>query len=130
MRISDWSSDVCSSDLDDEVDAAAGIVAADAREAEAFPDDPLPRECRVAVDQHRQHLRTFGEIVAHDLLRAHLAEHDRIERIEVRGVGDERHMHRDAVELEVGRGAVMIFRSEAHTSELQSLMRIWYVVFC
>ena len=38
--------------VDDEVDATAGVVAADAREPEAFPDDPLPRERRVSVDQH------------------------------------------------------------------------------
>src|SRR5690606_20914753 len=30
--------------VDDEVDAAAGIVTADAREAEALPDDTLPRK--------------------------------------------------------------------------------------
>src|SRR3546814_1098067 len=102
MRISDWSSDVCSSDLegrtrretdlviDDEMDAAAGVVAGHARKTEAFPHDALPRKGGVAVDQHRQHLLVLGQIVAVDLLRAYLAEHDRIDRLEVRGVGDER----------------------------------------
>src|SRR3546814_4997193 len=126
MRISDWSSDVCSSDLrarelragretdlvvDDEVDAAAGIVAADAGKAEAFPDDALPREGRVAMDQHGQHLLMPGQVVAEGLLRADLAQHHRIDGFEVRRVGDQRHM-----------------RSEEHTSELQSLMRISYAV--
>jgi hypothetical protein len=46
--------------VDDEVDAAAGIVAADAREAEAFPDDALARHRRVAMDQHGQDLLVLG----------------------------------------------------------------------
>ena len=39
--------------VDDEVDRAAGAVAGQAGEAEAFGDDPLPRERRVAVEQDR-----------------------------------------------------------------------------
>src|SRR3546814_10505895 len=111
MRISDWSSDVCSSDLD-EVDAAPGIVAGEPREAEAFPHDPLPRERRIAVDEHGERRLVRFEVVRDRLDRADLAEDDRILRLEVRGVCDQRH------------------RSEEHTSELQSLMRISYAVFC
>src|SRR3546814_4351324 len=32
--------------------------------------------------------------------------------------------------LDIGEGAVVIMRSEEHTSELQSLMRISFAVFC
>ena len=41
--------------VDDEVDGAAGRVAGQAREAQAFPDDALAGEGGVAVDQDRQH---------------------------------------------------------------------------
>src|SRR3546814_8050066 len=68
--------------IDDEMDAAAGVVAGHARKTEAFPHDALPRKGGVAVDQHRQHLLVLGQIVAVDLLRAYLAEHDRIDRSE------------------------------------------------
>src|SRR3546814_9511135 len=37
---------------------------------------------------------------------------------------------RDAVDLVEGRMAFAVQRSEEHTSELQSLMRISYAVFC
>src|SRR3546814_7716349 len=35
-----------------------------------------------------------------------------------------------AVDDQVGRGEALALRSEEHTSELQSLMRISYAVFC
>src|SRR3546814_2144966 len=110
MRISDWSSDVCSSDLD-EVDAAPGIVAGEPREAEAFPHDPLPRERRIAVDEHGERRLVRFEVVRDRLDRADLAEDDRILRLEVRGVCDQRHMDADPVEFPIS--------SEEHTSELQ-----------
>src|SRR3546814_1730465 len=79
MRISDWSSDVCSSDL--------------RRSSE-------PRDRRG--------------------FRAPQAAGDR-------GPGDEGGSRRRVV---VSRGRVTPIRSEEHTSELQSLMRISYAVFC
>ncbi len=49
------------------------------------------------------------KVVAVGLLGADLAEHDRVDRFEVRGVGDQRHMDADPVELAVGAGAEVIF---------------------
>src|SRR3546814_2175217 len=108
MRISDWSSDVCSSDLrafgetfhEGVVDALLDIEArrrdADlARVAEFLRDDAVERRLKVAVveDQHRRMAAQFHRDPLHP-------------------VGGETH------------------RSEEHTSELQSLMRISYAVFC
>src|SRR3546814_9626559 len=101
MRISDWSSDVCSSDL--------------GRGAGPRPDRTFPvlgggqlcrRPARMAAAPHRTQLC--------------------------------RHRGGDAP---AGRGCIVIrtqdfyrygetCRSEEHTSELQSLMRISYAVFC
>src|SRR3546814_13106008 len=102
--------------MDEEMDAAAGVVAGHARKTEAFPHDALPRKGGVDVDQHRQHLLLLGQIVAVDLLRAYLAEHDRIDRHEVPWVGDELPIDDDTVEPAVGSRADGIF-SVASPSE-------------
>ena len=60
------------------------------------------------MKQHREDLVALR--VALDLLhRAGLAEHDRIDRLEVRGVRQKREMDLDPVELAVGRRAEVIF---------------------
>src|SRR3546814_8763165 len=96
MRISDWSSDVCSSDLavarlahGDELAA----VAAGLGQRAARPAHPL-----VHRGIERDALQVLRQLVAADRLPIPLA------------------VQRD--------------RSEEHTSELQSLMRISYAVFC
>src|SRR3546814_6896371 len=104
MRISDWSSDVCSSDLtahghDGLVDEH-GYVLNDAT-------------MEVLVGQALVQAEAGADIVApSDLMDG------RVGRI------------RQALE-QAGRVNVQIMaRSEEHTSELQSLMRISYAVFC
>src|SRR3546814_8274209 len=100
MRISDWSSDVCSSDLPGvAVDAkpSSHVGRAGRLARRGVRDRPFhPRRVRVAIEQagvvrHRALLLGRGE-----LLDQHLIE------------------HRPRV------------RSEEHTSELQSLMSITY----
>src|SRR3546814_7133660 len=100
MRISDWSSDVCSSDLPAERaarrladDAGRGVEARGRRRA-AGPRRALPRE----AERRR---------------RARGGDHRRLPRPP----------HAPPVRYGYGR-------SEEHTSELQSLMRISYAVFC
>src|SRR3546814_8094222 len=100
MRISDWSSDVCSSDLPRRVEEEG---AAD-REGDFDPQVSLPqRRCR---GRPREAAR--------------------------RGLGLQcrrHHAHAGDPRLPPApedRGR----RSEEHTSELQSLMRISYAVFC
>ena len=94
--------------VDDEVQRAAGAVAAQARQAEAFGDDALAGKGRVAVDQDRQHARAVL-VLALILLGARLAEHDGIDDFEMRGVGRQRQVHLVAVELAVRRGAEVVF---------------------
>src|SRR3546814_5764851 len=92
MRISDWSSDVCSSDL---LGDAEGVEA-------------LAQPAVVGVEQ--------AELLA---VRHDLGEQQLLEGILV--------LQLRIVLLEDGDG---LLRSEEHTSELQSLMRISYAVFC
>src|SRR3546814_8675459 len=83
MRISDWSSDVCSSDLI----IVRSLVAKTTRHA-----------ATARFDQAHIQFRNQSQYRLHRL---------------------------DCVE-----GLLMAVRSEEHTSELQSLMRISYAVFC
>src|SRR3546814_4752249 len=89
MRISDWSSDVCSSDLDQLV---RGAVA----------DRALQRGGDQAHGDRIARLRGPGRLVVALEHPAFAIEH----------------------------AAHQVQRSEEHTSELQSLMRISYAVFC
>src|SRR3546814_5970946 len=101
MRISDWSSDVCSSDLDI---AAVGVDRGDDGDAGGEAAKRLSKLFRVEIARHRKRLRHASETVVHCMHR--------------RGPGPRRCMQCTTV------------RSEEHTSELQSLMRISYAVFC
>src|SRR3546814_7239417 len=99
MRISDWSSDVCSSDLPS--------AAARAR-AETSP----PRDSRQDCICSTSHRRSPSE--------------ERSERTTLPG---DPAMSRQALIRRFKREGCAP-RSEEHTSELQSLMRISYAVFC
>src|SRR3546814_6234294 len=109
MRISDWSSDVCSSDLDQparihavQVDAA-GLALQEGgdfihMDAGGLDAQQVAQRQGVAPLLQRQHHLAGGQ-----------ADHE---------IG------------EVVDGVAVDRRSEEHTSELQSLMRISYAVFC
>src|SRR3546814_2933380 len=104
MRISDWSSDVCSSDLHD-IGRAEYVSATD----------------REALDAFQLCSRIEGIIPA--LEPAHALAH-------VRKLAPQMAREQIIVMNLCGRGDKDVFRSEEHTSELQSLMRISYAVFC
>src|SRR3546814_5896865 len=70
-------------------------------------------QCRHAIGHDLQGMGDFGVLVVHHL---DLLVHQRFHLVRV--VGAESHH------------AQVVARSEAHTSELQSLMRISYAVFC
>src|SRR3546814_8378238 len=108
MRISDWSSDVCSSDL---------AVA-----------QPFQRRRRRAVD-HRAD-RAGAPAAFHQRLRLRLrpAHHLRQLLPDLRLFRDPRRHARRGGSL--ARLLAAARRSEEPTSELQSLMRISYAVFC
>src|SRR3546814_5995955 len=90
MRISDWSSDVCSSDLPSDRQSTT-CTAAGTPGVQSMPCDNSLADGRGAT------LRAFAGTLAR---------------------GDR------------ARVAAYVLRSEEHTSELQSLMRISYAVFC
>src|SRR3546814_7682339 len=100
MRISDWSSDVCSSDL------VADLVG--------------------FAERHRDALGA-GAGGAADAVHVGLRH---VRQVEVDDVADL--LHVDAAGRDVSRDQDRqpTLRSEEHTSELQSLMRISYAVFC
>src|SRR3546814_8951716 len=126
MRISDWSSDVCSSDLLDRLFPRIIIAPIDdggfdpetrtemIDEPAARTEGGLRRDDMVArrqlAEQRGRHRRHAGRLNAARLG----AFHQRDPLLE----------HRD------GRVLQARIRSEEHTSELQSLMRISYAVFC
>src|SRR3546814_3380047 len=103
MRISDWSSDVCSSDLAllDEL---------------GLPHDALPHLGSWKADMG--FLRHIVREIAR-LRPAHVVE---------LGAGASTLIAARALALH--GGGRLTSRSEEHTSELQSLMRISYAVFC
>src|SRR3546814_8661867 len=112
MRISDWSSDVCSSDL-----RQVGLV-------------PAGPELRRGVPGS---LRD-NPVLLGDVARRWRQQHDSGRLC--RGCSDSCGRRGDhvAVLAEAADRAVLLLefiaRSEEHTSELQSLMRISYAVFC
>src|SRR3546814_5627546 len=96
MRISDWSSDVCSSDL--EQAAAERIIAANC-------------DCGIHIAE-----LTSGTYTPDIAIQAE-------RRFAAGGNAP------NAVHIELTRDRPL-FRSEEHTSEIQSLMRILYAVCC
>src|SRR5690606_3264779 len=92
-----------------DVHGAAGTVPLDARKLEALGHDALSGEGRVAVQKDRQDGAAFRLITELVLLGAHLAEDDRVHRLEVAGVGGQRQVDGVAVEGPVGGGAEVVF---------------------
>src|SRR3546814_8156525 len=131
MRISDWSSDVCSSDLRavrpaDRIDRRHASVAVDAPTRSAdLPGQPVDQS---RLEDERAPHRDVVEAELHRLL-------DRGALVDPT-VQHQRHLHcfaeleRLLEEVGLLEGIFLEERSEEHTSELQSLMRISYAVFC
>src|SRR3546814_3954666 len=106
MRISDWSSDVCSSDLAAVEDLAQAIL------------------------EDLQHQRVVVEIAGLDETDLGMGGGDAVgvvvDALDQDAGEQEIGKHDDAAVAELGD----MLRSEEHTSELQSLMRTSYAVFC
>src|SRR3546814_7720724 len=123
MRISDWSSDVCSSDL-----AATSI-------------EELVEAAGITKSGFFYHFKDKNDL-ARQLLERYLAESEIVlDQLEARA----RELHDDPLHAfliflklysEMVRDMIaqhpgcIVSRSEEHTSELQSLMRSSYAVFC
>src|SRR3546814_5595596 len=97
MRISDWSSDVCSSDL---------------------------RDRDAAHRRSRRHRRLCDRECARQ------ADRDQPQRQNRPGSGVSSRWRGEIADPGQPGNFLMKQRSEEHTSELQSLMRISYAVFC
>src|SRR3546814_2500845 len=107
MRISDWSSDVCSSDLA----ARYGLTQADVQQLIATVVGGQP------VAQTIEGRERYPVVVRYPRAqRDSIAELARLPLVAPNGV-----------QLTLGQ---VVERSEEHTSELQSLMRLSYAVFC
>src|SRR3546814_5008599 len=103
MRISDWSSDVCSSDLCKHGFSSEPVAQRSPEQSAQRPHEKGYRECRqreqgrLACGAGEQSCGYIGQAIGIDAI------------------------------IEPFGG---VARSEEHTSELQSLMRISYAVFC
>src|SRR3546814_10135514 len=110
MRISDWSSDVCSSDLSGHRDGSS--------------DGPENGEARVLEVARPVGAGVLADRGAEGAACADVAgDPGAIGRVQV--LQDARGAAGDG-----GGALVVAVRSEEHTSELQSLMRLSYAVFC
>src|SRR3546814_7560220 len=121
MRISDWSSDVCSSDL-------AGSLAERGRAAPDRAGEPGAGPAfRRGRRKHRLHSR-LGTTAMQRNLRFKLTAALSLALATAACAADpERSKEAQAIADTIN---VAFHRSEEHTSELQSLMRISYAVFC
>src|SRR3546814_4504615 len=114
MRISDWSSDVCSSDL------------ADARFVKPLDEElvrRLAREHEVLVTVEEGAIGGFAAQVMQFLAREGIFD----KGLKFRPMTlPDRFIDHEKPEVQIAQAG----RSEEHTSELQSLLRISYAVFC
>src|SRR3546814_6739839 len=115
MRISDWSSDVCSSDLKPLLQKPRREVRDGEREGDPCRRLLLGRAGAAAQDGRRG-VHTRG------LQRRRRAQRDLSQPRHARRGGGDR--------VRPGAHQLPRARSEEHKSELQSLMRISYSVFC
>src|SRR3546814_3775143 len=126
MRISDWSSDVCSSDL----------PATDGRDGQSSSGKRSPYAPAKEDPSKRGHYTAGGLYAPHikDSVPDELPDVDAIPEPEVVAEPRSRYGNRSPYKV-LGKSYRVLdsaegYRSEEHTSELQSLMRISYAVFC
>src|SRR3546814_2254295 len=117
MRISDWSSDVCSSDLGLGI-GLANLVA---------KINGAPNGYRLAATGDTDYGPLSADVVL--LMTAGPLTID-VERGDLAGIGFNGRLVQSEAGPFTGQLNASGQRSEEHTSELQSLMRISYAVFC
>src|SRR3546814_5992807 len=112
MRISDWSSDVCSSDLP----PAQHPAHADHPSRLSGPGAGIARHCDLSMENCKMTKLKLGPITEDKPVKV---------TIDLPGA-----LHRDLVAYADALARENGQRSEEHTSELKSLMRTSYAVFC
>src|SRR3546814_3393291 len=118
MRISDWSSDVCSSDLDrGRAGAVAGHQLAGPSGRLRYRHHRHQGRCRNPARRARRNQEKRKEVVMNDKLELDIP-------VLLPDLPDAADACLDRLVSTLSK------RSEEHTSELQSLMRISYAVFC
>src|SRR3546814_7427492 len=116
MRISDWSSDVCSSDLIDDAIRISNSTAYGLSSG--------------VCTNHLEHITRFVSELRVGTVNVWEVPGYRIEMSPFGGIKDSGLGYKEGV-LEAMKSFTNVkTRSEEHTSELQSLMRISYAVFC
>src|SRR3546814_1654081 len=123
MRISDWSADVCSSDLMMVGLQGSGKTTTTAKIAKRLTDKGRKKVMMASLDVARP--------AAQEQLRV-LGEQTGVATLPIVAGQQPVDIARRALQAAKLQGfdVVMLDRSEEHTSELQSLMRISYAVFC
>src|SRR3546814_2756462 len=133
MRISDWSSDVCSSDLQDPKPSRRPYFhQTDSRSRHSpptaqSPPSPAPP---LAADPQSPTFPSAPPVKAHSRSTPPRARHYRPAAHPVPPAWPPHRWQTPAYRPAPRRQAARFPRSEEHTSELQSLMRISYAVFC
>src|SRR3546814_9296835 len=121
MRISDWSSDVCSSDLIERCGVLLHLI-------DATQDD-----VGAAYRTVRRELEAYGGGLAE---KAEVVALNKVDALDAETREQKQAALRKAIGKDAGRAELLCLsgvsgeRSEEHTSELQSLMSISYAVFC
>src|SRR3546814_2214689 len=114
MRISDWSSDVCSSDL-------AYVFGEPGTARPRIEQKDVGSGCLFATGKEAVHVRGLER-----RLEIRIAQERLQPRPKQYALADDA----DAIAARSVHDPLPFPRSEEHTSELQSLMRISYAVFC
>src|SRR3546814_6327521 len=132
MLISDWSSDVCSSDLiDGEQQLFRRRAAQQSRKGAAPHDQPADEMKPMQHDQHIE--KGDGHVAGHEVSAVFQQSPDRKLAKQKDEAERARHRQRPLQHVRIAlprRRQRPMPRSEEHTSELQSLMRNSYAVFC
>src|SRR3546814_5736812 len=135
MRISDWSSDVCSSDLAEQIEYRLLHVGAMDTHRAATDFDTIEHDV-VALRQRRTRIGTQRVGIERLGRGERMVQRDPaagfVVTLEHRPIDDPQRAPAIDGELQIiaNLQPQCAERSEEHTSELQSLMRISYAVFC
>src|SRR3546814_4134051 len=131
MRISDWSSDVCSSDLG--IDFESPVASAQVKSAVLLAGlqaqgETSVREPHPTRDYTERMLSAFGVDIEYSPGFARLRGGQRLRATDIAVPADFSSAAFFIVAATLVPGSELRLRSEEHTSELQSLMRISYAV--
>src|SRR3546814_7805657 len=132
MRISDWSSDVCSSDLASQNNAEVGDPANDALrvDAEDLRVKAVGEGANLGVTQAaRIAFSAKGGRINADFIDNSAGVDCSDNEVNIK-IALNREMAEGRLSQDDRDALLVRMRSEAHTSELQSLMRNSYAVFC